>query len=190
MLAVGGLLQESAEEPHYCLSPRRRAERGEQMVMLTDEMKDVLKIVGKGGAVVHLATASVDGVPNIVAERFVTHYKDEYILIADMFAQKTKTNLYENEIGAISVAYPVKEHTWVFRGPCTIITIGTPAKQKWHDIVAGEAFEEWGEWATKEPPDEVPPDIAPPKLAQRGLIAMKVEEVYSFDPDSAGKRVL
>jgi uncharacterized protein len=140
--------------------------------------------------VVHLATVSVDGVPNIVAERFVTNYKDEYILIADMFAQKTKTNLYENEVAAISVAYPVKEHTWVFRGPCTIITIGAPDDQRWHGIVAGEALAEWGDWATKEPPDEVPPDIAPPKLAQRGLIAMKVEEVYSSAPDQAGKRVL
>jgi uncharacterized protein len=162
----------------------------EQMVMLTDEMKDVLKIVGKGGAVVHLATASTDGVPNIVAERFVTHYKDEYILIADMWAQKTKTNLYENEVAAISVAYPVKEHTWVFRGPCTILAIGIPYDEKWYGIVAGEALDEWGDWATKEPPDEVPPDIAPPRLSQRGLIAMKVEEVYSSDSTCAGKCVL
>ncbi|GAB4252902.1 MAG: hypothetical protein Kow00129_13800 [Thermoleophilia bacterium] len=160
------------------------------MARLTDEMKQVLRIVGKGGAVVHLATISADGVPNIVAERFVTHYKDEYILIADMWAQKTKTNLSENEVAAISVAHPVKDHTWVFRGPCTIIPIGTPDNERWHDIVAGEALAEWGDWATKEPPDEVPPDIAPPKLAQRGLIAMKVEEVYSFDPDHAGEVIL
>ena len=113
------------------------------MVMLTDEMKDVLKVVGKGGAVVHLATVSAEGVPNIVAERFVTYYKDEYILIADMWAQKTKTNLSENEVGAILIAHPVKDHTWVFRGPCTIISIGTPEHEKWHGIVAGEALEEW-----------------------------------------------
>jgi hypothetical protein len=44
--------------------------------------------------------------------------------------------------------------------------------------------------AAKEPPDEVPPDIAPPKLAQRGVIALKVEEVYSFDADSAGQKII
>lgn len=159
------------------------------MALLTEEMKSVLRVVGKGGAVVYLATASADGVPNIVAERFVTYYRDEYILIADMFAQKTKVNLCENEVGAISVAHPVKGHTWVFRGPCTIITIGAPEDQRWHGIVTGEVLAEWGDWATKEPPDEVPPDIAPPKLAQRGLIALKVEEVYSFAPHEAGRRV-
>lgn len=160
------------------------------MVLLTEEMKDVLRVVGKGGAVVHLATASVDGIPNIVAERFVTHYKDEYILIADMFAQKTKVNLCENEVGAISIAHPVKDHTWVFRGPCTVITVGAPDDWTWHGLRAGEVLAEWGDWAAKEPPDEVPPDIAPPRLAQRGLIALKVEEVYSFRSDEAGARVL
>ncbi len=160
------------------------------MAVLTDEMKNVLKVVGKGGAVVHLTTSSKDGKPNIVAERFVTHYNDEYILIAEMFAQKTKVNLNENPVGAISVAYPVGEHTWVFRGPCTVISHAAPANYQWYGINAGEALEEWGDWGTKEPPDEVPPDIVPPKVAQRGLIALKVEEVYSFAADHAGKKVL
>lgn len=160
------------------------------MAKLTQEMKDVLKVVGKGGAVVHLTTCSKDGKPNIVAERFITHYKDEYILVAEMFAQKTKVNLNENEVGCISIAHPVKGHTWVFRGPCTVISHAAPADYKWYDIKAGEVLAEWGEWATKEPPSEVPPDIAPPKLAQRGVIALKVEEVYSYHPDEAGKKIL
>jgi hypothetical protein len=159
------------------------------MAILTEEMKKVLRVVGKGGAVVHLTTASKDGKPNIVAERFVTSYKDDYILIADMFAQKTKVNLNENPVGNISIAYPVGEHTWVFRGPCSVITQAAPAKEKWYDIVAGEVLAEWGEWAQKEPPDEVPPDIAPPKVAQRGVIAMKVEEIYTYAADNAGEKI-
>ena len=55
---------------------------------LTDEMKDALHIVGSGGAVVHLTTCSADGKPNTVGERFIAVWNDEYILIADMFAQK------------------------------------------------------------------------------------------------------
>lgn len=160
------------------------------MAVLTDEMKRVLKVVGKGGAVVHLATSSADGKPNIVAERFVTHYKDEYILIADMFAQKTKVNLNENPVGNISIAHPVGEHTWVFSGPATIISHAAPDDYKWYDLVAGEVLSEWGAWAEKEPPDEVPPDIAPPKLAQRGVIALKVEEVYSFDATNSGQKII
>lgn len=160
------------------------------MAILNEEMKEVLKVVGKGGSVVHLATCSADGKPNIVAERFVTHYKGQYILIADMFAQKTKVNLNENPVGCISIAHPVKDHSWVFRGPCTIISHAAPDDYKWYDLVAGEVLKEWGEWAAKEPPDEVPPDIAPPKLAQRGVIALRVEEVYSFDADNAGQKII
>jgi hypothetical protein len=160
------------------------------MAVLTDEMKKVLKVVGKGGAVVHLTTSSADGKPNIVAERFVTHYKDEYILIAEMFAQKTKVNLNENPFGCISIAHPVKDHTWVFRGPCTIISHASPDYYKWHDIIAGEVLKDWGDWAEKEPPDEVPPDIVPPKLAQRGVIVLKVEEVYTFDSEHSGQVIL
>lgn len=160
------------------------------MAKLTPEMKNVLKVVGKGGAVVHLTTCSKDGKPNIVGERFVTHYKDEYILIAEMFAQKTKVNLNENEYACISIAHPSKGQTWVFRGPCTVISHAAAPNYRWHGIKAGEVLEEWGNWAEKEPPDEVPPDIAPPKLAQRGVIALKVEEVYSWDPEEAGKVIL
>ena len=160
------------------------------MPQLTPEMKDALKVVGKGGSVVHLTTCSKDGKPNIVAERYVTHYKEEYILIADMFAQKTKVNLNENEQGAISIAHPWEGKTWVFRGPCTVITHAAPPKLQWKGLEAGEALNEWGDWAEKEPPDEVPPDIAPPKLKQRGLIVLKVEEAYSWEPKEAGKPVL
>jgi len=160
------------------------------MAVLTEEMKQVLKVVGKGGAVVHLTTSSVDGKPNIVAERFVTHYKDEYILIAEMFAQKTKVNLNENPLGCISIAHPVKDRTWVFRGPCTIISHASPNHYKWHEIIAGEVLKDWGDWAEKEPPDEVPPDIVPPKLAQRGVIVLKVEEVYTFDSEHSGQVIL
>ncbi|MBC7341091.1 MAG: pyridoxamine 5'-phosphate oxidase family protein [Clostridia bacterium] len=160
------------------------------MAKLTEEMKTVLKVVGKGGAVVHLTTCSADGEPNIVGERFVTHYKDEYILIAEMYAQKTKVNLNENPVGCISIANPVRGHTWVFRGPCTIIRHDAPDNYQWYGIKAGEVLEEWGNWAEKEPPDEVPPDIRPPKLVQRGLIALKVDEVYSWAPEEAGRKIL
>lgn len=160
------------------------------MAKLTTEMKEALKVVGKGGVVVHIATCSSDGKPNIAAMRFLTHYQDEYILIADMFFQKTKVNLNENEVGCISVAYPSKDKTWVFRGPCTVLTHAAPPSSKWYDIKAGEVLDEWGNWAEKEPPDEVPPDIAPPKLAQRGVLALKVEEVYSWEPAEAGKKIL
>ncbi len=158
--------------------------------MLTGEMKSALKVIGKGGAVVHLTTCSRGGKPNIVGERFVTHYQDQYILIADMYAQKTKVNLNENEVGCISVAHPIKNRMWVFRGPCTIISHDFPDNYKWHGLRAGPLLKEWGNWAEKEPPDEVPPDIRPPHLVQRGVIVLKVEEAYSSQAEEAGRKII
>ncbi|MCL4456890.1 MAG: pyridoxamine 5'-phosphate oxidase [Nitrospirae bacterium] len=157
---------------------------------LTDEMKDALKVVGKGGVVVHLTTCNADGKCNTVGERFITVVKDKYILIADMFAQKTKVNLQENPIAIITVAHPVKDRTWAFRGPTTCLIPGLPPDYEFHGLNAKEVLDEWGNWAEKEPPDEVPPDIRPPVCMQRGLIAMKVEEVYSYKPDESGKKIL
>jgi len=157
---------------------------------LTDEMKDTLSIIGGGGSVVHLTTCNADGKCNTVAERFIGVFKDEYIVIADMFAQKTRVNLFENPIGVITIAHPVKGRTWAFRGPTTILQEGLPPDYEFQGAGAEEVLEEWGNWAEKEPPSEVPPDIKPPRLVQRGVIIMKVDECYSFNPDEAGKKVL
>lgn len=150
------------------------------MAKLTEEQKETLKVIGKGGAVVHLATSSADGKPNIVAERFVATHGDEYILIADMFAQKTKVNLNENPNAAISVAYPNDGRRWVFQGPAAILTNGLPEGTVWNGLNAKEVLDEWGNWAEKEPPLEVPPDIRPPQVAQRGVIVLKVNEIYEY----------
>jgi hypothetical protein len=157
---------------------------------LNDEMKDALSIIGGGGAVVHLTTCSAEGKCNTVAERFIGVFGDEYIVIADMFAQKTRVNLYENSIGVITIAHPVKGRTWAFRGPTTILQEGLPPDYEFHGAKAGEVLAEWGNWAEKEPPSEVPPDIKPPRLVQRGVIIMKVEECYNYKPDEAGRKIL
>ncbi len=153
---------------------------------LNQAMKDALKIVGKGGAVVHLTTSSSDGNTNTVGERFVTVFKDEYILIADMFAQKTRVNLNENQIGVITLAHPVNGRTWSFKGPATILQEGLPDGYEFEGLKASEVLKEWGNWAEKEPPSEVPPDIRPPVLVQRGVITLKVNEITDYSPENAG----
>lgn len=157
---------------------------------LTDEMKNALMIIGAGGAVVHLTTCSADGKPNTVGERFVAVWKDEYILIADMYAQKTRLNLMENPIGVITIAHPAKGRTWAFRGPTTMLQEGLPPDFEFHGAKAKDVLDEWGNWAEKEPPSEVPPDIRPPRLVQRGVMFMKVDEVYSYKANEAGKKIL
>lgn len=157
---------------------------------MNDEMKDTLKSIGSGGAVVHLTTCNSEGVPNTVGERFISAHGDEHIVIADMFAQKTKVNLNENPIGVITIAHPVKGRYWAFRGPCMIIMWGADEKFEFYGVTAGEILKEWGEWGDREPPSEVPPDIRPPALCQRGVITLKVDEVYSWKPEESGKKIV
>jgi hypothetical protein len=160
------------------------------MAKLTQEMQDALKIVGQGGAVVYLTTSSRKGKPNTVGERFVAVFRDEYIVIAEMFAQKTRVNLNENPVGVITLAHPVRGRTWSFHGPAGILQEGLPEDYEFHGVRASDVLAEWGDWAEKEPPSEVPPDIRPPALVQRGVIILKVDYVTDFAPEQAGKIIL
>jgi hypothetical protein len=154
---------------------------------LQPEMKKALKTVGAGGSVVYLTTSSKTGNPNTVGERFVSLYKDEYILIAEMFAQKTRVNIHENPQGIITMAHPLRGRTWAFSGPVTILQEGVSDDATWEGISVKEVLDEWGNWALKEPPSEVPPDIRPPALVQRGVIALHVTDIFDFDPEKAGQ---
>lgn len=156
---------------------------------LGSEVAQALRIVGAGGSVVYLATSSKTGNPNIVGERFVALHRREYILIAEMFAQKTRVNLNENPYGIITLAHPVKGRTWVFSGPTTILQEGFEGEGKWEGLDIAETLDEWGDWATKEPPSEVPPDIRPPMLVQRGVIAMHVESYTNYDPNHVNEAI-
>lgn len=157
---------------------------------LSAEMKEALKVVGAGGAVFYLTTSSAAGKPNTVGERFVGVHADEFIVIAEMYAQKTRVNLNENPRGVISLAHPVKGRTWAFVGPTTILQEGLPPEHEFEGIRATDVLAEWGDWAEKEPPSEVPPDIRPPALVQRGVIIMKVDHVYDFGAEVSGRRLL
>lgn len=157
---------------------------------LTPQMHKTLKTVGSGGSVVYLTTVSRSGIPNIAGERFVTLFRDEYILIADMFAQKTRVNINENPWAEITVAHPLRGRTWSFAGPITILQEGLPADYVWEGLRAADAVAEWGDWALREPPSEVPPDIRPPMLVQRGVIALHVVRVTDFQPERAGDELV
>jgi hypothetical protein len=151
-----------------------------------NEVKKAIKTVGGGGVVLYLTTVSRKGVPNIVGERFVSLFKDRYILIAEMFAQKTRANINENSNAIITLAHPVRGRTWLFKGPVTILQEGLSDDYVWEGLSAREALDEWGDWALKEPPSEVPPDIRPPALVQRGVIAFRIDRAEDFSPEHAG----
>ncbi|MHA1195631.1 MAG: pyridoxamine 5'-phosphate oxidase family protein [Promethearchaeota archaeon] len=161
------------------------------MVKLTPEMKEALQIPGKGGSVIYLATSSLDGKPNIAAMRYVAHMKDDKALVADMFLLKTKMNLKENPECSIVIAHPIDAgRDWVFKGKAIDIEYGFPPDFDWYGITAKEVLDEWGDWHNKEPPDEVPPDVVYSHPAQRGVIVLHIEEVYSTEKGKVGEKIL
>jgi predicted pyridoxine 5'-phosphate oxidase superfamily flavin-nucleotide-binding protein len=160
------------------------------MVKLTQEMKKGLKVPGKGGSLVYLATSTIDGKPNIAAMRYVDSYKDDKILISDMFLLKTKMNLKENPECIIAVCHPLNSgRDWVFKGKAIDIEYGFSPDFDWYGVSAKDILDGWGDWHHKEPPDEVPPDVVYAVPAQRGVVVLHVEEIYSIEKGKVGEKI-
>jgi uncharacterized protein len=162
------------------------------MVKLTDEMKEALHVPGKGGSVTYLCTSSLDGKPNIAAMRYTEHWGDDKVLIADMFLLKTKMNLKENPACVIAIAHPLAGgggRYWAFKGKAMDIEYGIDPDFEWYGVKARDILDEWGDWHGKQPPEEVPPDIVYTKAAQRGVVVLHVEEIYSLKPAEVGKKI-
>ncbi len=157
---------------------------------LTDEMKEVLKAGSSRSVVTYLTTSNTTGKCNIYLQPYTDVYKDEFIFSPDLFAQKTKININENRVGVMTVANPEAGMTWAFRGPCNIIQWGHPPKFNFQGVTAGEVLERWGDWGQLEALDSVDADIQPKAVGQRGVIVLKVEEVYSYKSEESGKKIL
>lgn len=157
---------------------------------LTEEMKEALKAGSKKSVVTYLTTSNVKGKCNIHLQPYTDVYNDEFIFSPDFFAQKTKININENRIGLMTVAHSTDGSTWAFRGPCNIIQWGHPPKFSFHGVMAGEVLEKWGDWGKVEPLDNVDDDIKPKAMCQRGVIVLKVEEIYTYQADFSGKNIL
>ena len=161
------------------------------MVKFTAEMKEGLKVPGKGGSLVYLCTSSLDGKPNIAGMRYVDTIKDDKILIADMFLLKTKANIKENPECIVAICHPLDSgRDWIFKGKAIDIEYGFPPDFDWYGVKAKEILDGWGDWHNKEPPDEVPPDVIYAKAVQRGVVVLHVEEVYSIEKGKTGDKIL
>ena len=103
------------------------------MVKFTPEMKEALRVPGKGGSLIYLCTSSRGGNPNIAAMRFVATHMDDKILIADMFLLKTKANIKENPNVAVTICHPLDEGAggssgakpWIWSTGSRAISTGT-----------------------------------------------------------------
>ncbi|MGD2079594.1 MAG: pyridoxamine 5'-phosphate oxidase [Nitrospirota bacterium] len=156
---------------------------------LPKEIVEALKIKEPDDAWVYLTTSDVQGKCNISPQLFTDVYDDEFILMPDLFAVKTKINLNENRVGVVTVAKPSKGVSWSMRGPCGHIEWGLPDNYSFQGITAGDILKKWGEWDEKESFDALPEEVQPSVIAQRGVIVLKVAECYSNESDNSGQKL-
>jgi predicted pyridoxine 5'-phosphate oxidase superfamily flavin-nucleotide-binding protein len=140
-----------------------------------------VKEVKDGGNLVHLATATLDGKPNIVPMRFARRAREGVLVIADMYFGKTRVNLKENAQVALSVAFPARDkYPFVIHGQGHIAEKGTTGR-------LGELWQEWADWGERNPPTEVPAGFGPPNPSCRAVLVIDVEGITSSAFDTFGE---
>jgi predicted pyridoxine 5'-phosphate oxidase superfamily flavin-nucleotide-binding protein len=133
------------------------------MVKLTEEMKAAFSSV----RVFPVATASKDGIPNVVPIGFCMLVGDDTIWIADNFMKKSLANLRENPKAAIYVWGADTKGCFQIKGDVSIVTEGEDF-QKMREIVLAKMSQ------------------APAK----SLIVVSITEVFSCTPGpGAGDRI-
>ena len=115
-----------------------------------------------------MATASKDGIPNVVPIGFCQLVDDETIWIVDNFMFKSLTNLKENPNVAIYVWGPDTGGCFQIKGKANIID-------------SGEKFEKMRSIV----------NIAKPGLPAKTLMEVEITEVFQCAPGpGAGKKLL
>jgi uncharacterized protein len=128
---------------------------------MTEEMMDAIE-----KDLVFLATASSEGIPNVVPIGFARPIDNGSILIADNYMNKTRKNIEENPNVAI-VTKDAQKNPYQFKGTAEIFE-------------SGKFFDEVVEWAQN----------VMTKLNPKAAIVVKLTDIYSVQPGpEAGKKV-
>lgn len=133
------------------------------MAKITREMQEMIAKVRTPS----IATASRDGKPNVVPIAFTKVISEDEIMLMDNYMNKTRANIEDNPMVAISV-WNLEEHMgYQFKGKARIETTSA-------------LFEEGIQWVKSRRPQTNP----------RAAIIIKVDEIYLIGPgDKAGKRI-
>lgn len=133
------------------------------MSKLTTEVKNVIARQG----VFPIATASKDGLPNVVPMTFVKVFDDENLLIVDNFMHKTKQNIESNPYMSICVWDLENKLSYQIKGKVTI-----------HDL--GSVFDQARAWVKEKMPAMQP----------KSAVLLKVSSVYVCQPgESLGQEL-
>jgi len=141
------------------------------MAQMNQRMKEIFE---KQEAIV-LATATKDGVPNVVPVSVKKVIDDETVLISDQFLNKTLKNLKANPQVAITIWGKRKDgkgyEGYQIKGTVAIET-------------SGQRFEETAKWV-----EQMSKALKLP-FKSKGAVIVKIAEIYSVSPGpDAGKKV-
>jgi hypothetical protein len=116
-----------------------------------------------------LATASKEGIPNVVVVGAKKIIDDETILISDQYFDKTLANMKENPRVAVTVWD--KTEGYQIKGTVTIET-------------SGSLFEETARWI-----EDLGKKFNIP-LKSKGAVILKITDIYTISPGSnAGQKI-
>jgi hypothetical protein len=133
------------------------------MAKITDEIKDIAS-KAKGWAV---ATATKDGVPNVVSIAFGKVLSENQILLMDVFMKKTEENIKANPKVAASVWDMESMKGYQFKGDAKIET-------------SGKVFDEGVQMVKS----------MRPQLMPKATVIVDVKEIYITSPGpNTGKLV-
>lgn len=131
-------------------------------MVMTEEMMDAIE----KDNLVFLATATVDGTPNVVPIGFARSIDNETILIVDNFMNKSRKNLEDNPKAAL-VVRDASKAPYQFKGTVEIVE-------------SGKYFDQAVDWATS----------VMSQLSPKAAVLLKVEDVYSVLPGpDVGKKI-
>ena len=130
-------------------------------MVMTNEMMEVI-----AGNRAYVATATADGVPNVVPIGNIKPLDNKTVIIADSYMMKSRVNLEKNPKMAF-VMHDAAKYPYQFKGTVKIFT-------------SGEYYDEVVKWVKETAP------LAPkPKSA----IIINIEEIYSVKVGDAGKKI-
>lgn len=133
------------------------------------KMNPRIKEIFEKQEIIVLATASKDGMPNVVPVNAKKIIDDETILISDQFFNKTLKNLKENPQVAITIWDKLEGYQ--LKGTVTIET-------------SGKRFEETAKWI-----DEMAKKLNLP-IKSKGAVILKLTEIYNVSPGpQAGAKI-
>ncbi|OPY20542.1 MAG: Pyridoxamine 5'-phosphate oxidase [Methanobacterium sp. PtaU1.Bin097] len=130
-------------------------------MVMTQEMMDVI-----AGSRAYVATATTDGVPNVVPIGNIKPLDNKTVIIADSYMIKTRKNLEANPKVAFVVEDAAK-YPFQFKGTVKIYT-------------SGEYYDEVVNWVKEASP------LAP---APKAAVVIDIEEIYSVKVGDAGKKL-